>query len=187
MDVATRHFAFAPLTIRLQDDSELLVRPVRSDDSMEELTFLLHRAYKRLADEGFRFVATYQSVDETISRIRNARCWVAMKDDTLVATLSLYEPCAGSCEWYTQQDVWHFGQFAVEPALQGQGIGLQLIDCAEKTARAQGARELALDTAEGASHLIRFYSQRGYRFVQHVQWDRTNYRSVVLSKNLVEE
>lgn len=184
MDASAQHGAFSPLTIRLPDNSELLIRAVGSDDSMEELTSLLHRAYKRLADDGFRFVATYQSVDETIDRIRNARCWVGIRNGRIVATLSLYEPYAGTCEWYTREDVWHFGQFAVDPELQGQGIGLLLISCAENTARAHGARELALDTAEGASYLITFYSRRGYRLVQYVQWKVTNYRSVVLSKNL---
>lgn len=187
MEANVQHSMFSPSPVQLPDNSELLVRPVCSDDSMEELTELLHRAYKRLADEGFRFVATYQSVDETLRRISNARCWVGIRNGQLVATLSLYEPFSSTCEWYTKQDVWHFGQFAVEPALQGQGIGLLLLDCAEKTARAHGACELALDTSEGASHLVSFYKRHGYRFVQYVQWDVTNYRSVVLSKKLHDE
>ena len=48
-----------------------------------------------------------------------------------------------------------------------------------------GAAEIALDTAETAEELIRFYLKRGYRFIEHVTWtDVVNYRSVVLSKRV---
>jgi len=44
--------------------------------------------------------------------------------------------------------------------------------------------ELALDTAEGASHLIKYYSDKGYRFIEYINWEITNYRNVVLSEKL---
>lgn len=59
----------------------------------------------------------------------------------------------------------------------------QLLAFAESRARELGAREVAVDTAEGAHHLIRYYSTRGYREVGHAQWEHTNYRSVILSKS----
>lgn len=59
-----------------------------------------------------------------------------------------------------------------------------LIRRVEELAVQDGAAELALDTAEGAHHLIRYYSARGYRFVDYVQWNDTNYRSVLMSKRL---
>jgi len=46
---------------------------------------------------------------------------------------------------------------------------------------------VAVDTAEGAAHLITFYRARGYRQVAYAQWDHTNYRSVILSKRLKPE
>ena len=88
------------------------------------------------------------------------------------------------CAWYRQPDVFSFGQFAVRPDLQGQGLGGKMIDMMETEAAARGARELALDTADGADHLIRWYEKRGYRLVEHVSWGNTNYRSVVMSKTL---
>lgn len=186
METGGSHSVFSPFTVLLKDGSPLLVRPVQDGDSMEELTLLLHRAYKRLADDGFRFFATHQSVQDTADRIRDARCWIGIHDNRPVATLSLYDSDHGSgtCAWYAKEGVWHFGQFAVDPALQGQGVGALLLSAAERAARSYGARELALDTAEGARHLIDFYGRRGYRFVQYVQWSVTNYRSVVLSREL---
>jgi len=48
----------------------------------------------------------------------------------------------------------------------------------------KNVRELALDTAETAHHLIEFYKKRNYRYIETIQWNVTNYKSVVLSKSL---
>jgi hypothetical protein len=45
---------------------------------------------------------------------------------------------------------------------------------------------MALDTAEGATHLRRCYEAIGYRFIQYISWHDTNYLSLVLSKRLLE-
>jgi hypothetical protein len=42
--------------------------------------------------------------------------------------------------------------------------------------------ELAMDTAEQATHLVELYTRLGYRHVGWVQWPGKVYRSVVLSK-----
>lgn len=55
----------------------------------------------------------------------------------------------------------------------------------EQIAAADDAAELALSTAEPATHLIDYYIKRGYRPVAHS--DATlwrGYRSVILSKTL---
>jgi GNAT superfamily N-acetyltransferase len=80
--------------------------------------------------------------------------------------------------------VAHVGQFAVEPALRKRGIGGRLMDAAEELARAAGARELALDTAEPALHLIDLYGRRGFRLIEYAQWRGKRYRSVIMSKTL---
>lgn len=173
-------------TISVPNGANIALRPLSRSDSLGELTALLHRAYKPLADMGFRFFATHQSVDDTARRLEHAYCWVAVQENTIVATIALYGKKRPNerCAWYTNDGVWFFGQFAVAPELQGMGVGNRLLDMVESFARDNHASEIALDTAEGATHLIRLYTQRGYRFVEHVQWDVTNYRSVVLSKTL---
>lgn len=45
-----------------------------------------------------------------------------------------------------------------------------------------GINEIALDTAEPATHLVDWYTRRGYRFVQFVQWRDKTYRSKIMSK-----
>ncbi len=151
---------------------------------MAELTALLHRAYAPLAAAGMRFLASHQDEAKTRERCAEGECWVAVEGPRIVGTIS-WRPSRGEPgTWYGRPGVASFGQFAVEPELQGRGIGRELIGRVEQRAREEGYAELACDTAEGAAELIALYARLGYRLVGHVQWDVTNYRSVVLSKRL---
>lgn len=167
-------------------DGALQIREFRpGEDNLSELTGLLHRAYARLADLGLRFVATYQDDSITRDRMQGAECYVALRNGHLVGTI-LFRNASSTdgCPWYARQEVASFGQYAVEPDLQGTGIGSALLAVVEERARETGAAEIALDTAEPAHHLIEMYQSKGYRFIEYVQWDITNYRSVILSKSL---
>ena len=167
--------------------SRLSIRSWRSTDSIPELTRLLHRAYKPLADMGLRFVATYQDDEMTRKRISVGTCFVAQREPegVMVGTINYRPPgAADGTPWYELPTVAYFGQFAVEPALQRAGIGEMLLNAAEQAAKCDGATELAFDTSEQATHLIAYYSRRGFRFIEHVRWPDVNYRSVVMSKGL---
>lgn len=48
----------------------------------------------------------------------------------------------------------------------------------------KGMKYLALDTSEHAHQLISMYKKLNYRFIEYANWNVTNYRSVVLSKEL---
>ena len=164
----------------------MLIRPLAESDSLEELTGLLHRAYKRLADMGLKYYATHQSPEATRERTEKGTCLVGLMDARLVATLVFYDlHQTDGCPWYEREDVAHFGQFAVDPELQNRGLGSRMMDRVEDLACERGAPELALDTAERAQHLIHYYERRGYRRVGHADWrPLTNYRSVILSRAL---
>ena len=167
--------------------TSISIRSWRSTDSIPELTRLLHRAYKPLADMGLRFVATYQDDEMTRQRISVGKCFAAQcePDGVIVGTINYRPPgAADGTPWYEASNVAYFGQFAVEPALQKMGIGRMLLLAAEHAARTDGATELAFDTSEQAAHLIEYYTRRGFRFIEHVRWPDVNYRSVVMSKGL---
>ncbi len=161
------------------------IRPLDETDSLEELTALLHRAYKYLADLGLKFLATHQDVETTRHRAQAGDCFVAVREGRLIGTITFYRPGAHSkCPYYCLPEVCHVGQLAVDPALQKLGLANRLMDHVEAHGRDLGYSEIALDTAEPARHLIEWYNRRGYRVVAHQQWDVTNYRSVVMSKAL---
>ena len=156
------------------------LRPLDPDsDDFEALTALLHRAYARLAEMGLNFTAT------TRERCADGECWVAEREGMIVGTVVWgtgaddHDPAP-----YREHGVAHFNQFAVEPTLQGTGIGDRLLAKIEVRAREAGFHAMTLDTAEPAEHLIAFYCRRGYRQIATHQWGDKTYRSVILSKDL---
>ena len=52
------------------------------------------------------------------------------------------------------------------------------------TAGANGATEIACDTAEGATHWISLYERKGFRVIGRAAFEDTNYQSVILVKKL---
>jgi len=164
---------------------ELLIREFREDDAVPPITALLHAAYAPLAQMGFRYLATHQDDATTERRLRDGFSFLAEKDGILIGTITLRSHAPQSpCQWYRRPPVYTFGQFAVRSDLQRLGIGRRLLDFVTELAKQQGATELALDTAEGATHLRRWYERLGFRLVEHISWPETNYRSVVLSLTL---
>lgn len=162
------------------------IRRLQEEDSIPAITRLLHEAYAPLAAMGLRYTATHQNDEVTRSRLSRGIPWVAEQDGEIVATVTLYPTSSGSgsCRWYQKPGVFSFGQFAVRPDLQRHGLGARMISMLEAEAACRGALELALDTAENAYHLIRWYERFGFRFIEHMSWGNTNYRSVILSKTL---
>lgn len=164
----------------------VLLRRLGPADDLGALTLLLNRAYAPLAESGMKYLATWQDEAVTAERAAGpgAECWVAEEEGSVVGTITLREPHECEAAWFGRDDVMAFEQFAVAPERQGLGIGRRLLDHAEERARGRGFSELACDTAVPAAALRATYARRGYREVGRVDWDVTNYESVVLSKRL---
>jgi GNAT superfamily N-acetyltransferase len=159
--------------------------PERHSALIEPLTALLHEAYAPLAARGMKYLATHQAPSKTFERLQRGESTLGFLDGSLVSTVTLYrEDPVSACRYYRTAGVFSFGQFAVKQSHQGRGIGSAIMDMVESRAKELGARELALDTSEHASELIRMYTKRGYTLVGHTQWELVNYRSVIMSKSL---
>lgn len=165
----------------------IIARHLCADDPIPEITRLLHEAYAPLAEAGLRFTATHQGDEVTLRRLQRGIPFVGERDRKIIATVTLYPASApgACCGWYAEPGVFSFGQFAVHPGHQRRGIGERLVEMLERETLARGGRELALDTAEPAHHLRCWYEKLGYRFIEFADWSTTNYRSVILSKQLL--
>jgi predicted N-acetyltransferase YhbS len=162
------------------------IRPLARHDSIEALTALLQRSYAALGAMGLNYTAVDQTPEVTRRRNAGGLCLVAVDAaDRVIGTVLFYPPerTSGS-PWFNRPEVAKCAQFGVDPPFQKQGIGSRLADAAEAEARAAHAKEIALDTAEPATHLIEWYARRGYRFIEYAQWRGKRYRSVILSKSL---
>jgi GNAT superfamily N-acetyltransferase len=164
---------------------QVVIRLLQPTDSLQELTTLLHRAYRAQVEMGLRPLAGRQDVETTRKRTSSGECLVAVLDGKLVGTILFHEvEDAKGPPWFQNKHVDSFSQFAVDPDIQGRGIGQKLLETVERRARECGATELGLSMAEPDTNLMQFYLRRGYRFIEHWQWPYTNYRSAILSKPL---
>lgn len=158
----------------------------QKDDDVVTLTHLLNAAYKPLADMGLNYLASHQGPETTLKRITEAKCLIILSENQIIGTLSYYAPGVKTdSDWYRKPKVGVVGQFGILPEYQKHGLGTMLLNRAEIEAKTDGAEELALDTAEQAIHLHRFYANQGFRLVGTVNWQHTNYKSVVMSKSLI--
>jgi len=154
-------------------------------DSIVELTKLLHKSYKKLADVGLHFWATTQSEEQTLERIQGGKCLIAVEGGVIIGTICFYaSTIREDSKVYSQKNTGRFGQFAVDPVYQKLGLGRLLLEHVEKLALKNGKSYLALDTSEKALHLITYYKLMGYLPIEYIQWDRVNYQSIVMQKRI---
>jgi ribosomal protein S18 acetylase RimI-like enzyme len=150
MDTAApRHTA--PLTYRdaVLDDVPALVPLVesayRGDSSRTGWTSeadMLHG--QRTDPEGVREVITAPG----------SRLMTVERDGELVAC----------CQLEHRGDIAYFGMFAVRPQFQGEGLGRQIIEEAERRVRELWAvREMHMTVISVREELIAWYERRGYR------------------------
>ena len=158
----------------------IIVRPLAAEDSLVELTTLLHRAFARLKRMGLACRSADQPVAVTRQRIGQGECFVAVCGGRIVGTLTLYRhERTSESEVYRSRRVASLHQFAVEPEFQGRGIGRRLLEYAESWSARHGYRELALDTPAPAEHLIAFYQHHGFYRAETLAFTGRPYRSAV--------
>jgi len=184
-------------TVEIPAVGLVTLRRLRPTDNIEQLTDLLHRAYFKQVAMGLHALASHQSPEVTRRRVSRGECFVASTPDPdatparerILGTIMFQEPSWGSAptsgpRWFQRPDVCNFSQFAVDPTLQGKGLGILLLDLVERRARELNLREIALSTAERDEHLVTFYRRRGYRDIEPFDWGVTNYTSLIMSKSL---
>jgi GNAT superfamily N-acetyltransferase len=181
----------APVAV-VHDEGAVRVRLLSPADPIPAITGLLHRAYRKQMDMGLRPLAGRQDDATTARRCASGECYLAVmhgtrrgEADRIVGVILFHEvEDAEGPPWFRRKDVDYFSQFAVDPDLQGHGIGQKLLSTVERRAAECGSVEIGLSMAEPDADLMRFYLRRGYRLIEHWQWPYTNYRSAILSKTL---
>lgn len=161
-----------------------MIRRWSETDDVVALTDLIHRAYRQLADQGLNYIGTTQSVEKTLNRLAEGESWCADYEGHIVGTITLFAPGEQTgCEYYRTERPCAFGQFAVDPEIQGKGVGKALLEIAENRGREWGAKTLACDTSELAHDLIAMYRRWGFEIVGEADWrPSVNYKSVVLGR-----
>lgn len=154
------------------------IRLVQLND-VSALRRLLNSAYKKLADMGLNFNASFQDEELTADGILEGRTFVLELNGKLVGTMKLRNRNV-----LDDRPCMYIGRFAVDPEFQGQGLGLYLLKLAERLAEREGCRSIQLDTAQPAHHLVQFYQDYGFKIMKPIYFEGKTYCSWVLEKSL---
>lgn len=98
---------------------------------------------------------------------KGGRIFIALYGDTPVGTLAMYPLGTGG-------DEYELIKFAVNPTVQGKGIGTTLMLAAISEARTLNARRLYLESNTRCESAIRIYRKLGFRELemQHSEFAR---------------
>ena len=162
----------------------MIIRDLADDDDLALITDIIHAAYAQRQSENLRYWATYQTVEDTITRFKWGHGLVATIESRIIGTVTVRPPQPESpVIAYRDPGTWCLYQFAVHPDVQGRAIGQRLHDAALAHAKSSGARFATLDTAIAATGLIRMYERWGYSIRGECDWrPKTNYTSVVMRR-----
>jgi len=161
-----------------QNLGKIKIRLAKFGD-VPKLRKLLNAAYKRLADMGLNFNATFQDDDLTADGIVDGRTFVLDLQGEIIATMKLRHRNV-----IDERPCLYVGRFAVQPDLQGQGLGIYLLNLAEKLAKREGCSRIQLDTAQPAEHLVKFYEGNGFKIMKPTYFEGKTYCSWVLEKTI---
>lgn len=131
--------------------------------------------YKSLYTER-AFAATTPTPAETLQRISEGPVWVAVKDDTIVGTISALR----------DGDALYIRGMAILPAERGQRIGESLLHQIECFARARRYERLRLSTTPFLTRAIRLYERVGFQIVSEGNPEFFGTALFTMEKNLVD-
>ena len=156
----------------------VVIREMRDSDSFEELTALLHGAYREHLRQGRNYLAATQSVEMTRRRCEGGTTLLAFADGRLAGTATMRETRKGRCLCGS------LSQVAVSPDCRKLGLGKRLLNQLETMAREKGYSCLLCDTAATARELVSWYLRQGWQKVSCKSHPSTNYYSIVFRKYL---
>lgn len=189
MSIDPIHSGPHPDGVRVGDirKDDITVRRFMTGDAVPEITGLLHRAYARQRALGLDPLAGRQDDATTLERVLASEAYLAVADHAgvhLIVGIILFNEHEKVTfpPSFLEPGTAHFAMFAVDPQLQGIGVGVMLLEQCELRAREIGADRLALSMAEPDTSLRRYYERRNYQHIEDWKWPYTNYTSLILAR-----
>ena len=123
------------------------------------------------ASGNFQWSADYPNEAVFTDDVARGHLWVAEFDGAVagVAALTMdQDEEYAQADWDVTEPALVTHRLAVDPAAQGKGVALALMEQAEKQAQAQGLRTLRVDTNSENAATQRLFPKLGYRFAGEI-------------------
>lgn len=154
--------------------------------TIEELTTFIHSCYSIRKEKNLNYLGVHQSVEQTKKRLEGAKCYVALLDDKLIGTSTFRIIREKGGKWYEGNSRILSYQLATDSRYAMLGLTDKFRKVREECAKNENIDVIIGDTAdnENTQKLLSYIQKCGYRLVDYVSWENTNYYSVVYCKNI---
>lgn len=143
-----------------------VVRPVLPDEH-ERAAAVVLAAY---GDLGIDLGPYRASLADVAGRASAADVLVAVVDGRVVGTVTYVDGSGNAYAEFDDDDAAGIRMLAVDPAVQGRGVGGALVEACITRARAAGRRVIVLHTTSGMAAARRLYKARGFRRTPTRDW-----------------
>ncbi|MFD2721046.1 GNAT family N-acetyltransferase [Hymenobacter monticola] len=123
------------------------------------------------ASGNFQWTADYPNEAVFAADIAHNHLWVAELDGAIAGVAALTQDQDAEyaqADWDVTEPALVTHRLAVDPATQGKGVALALMNQAEKQAVAQGLKVLRVDTNSENVATQRLFPKLGYRFAGEI-------------------
>jgi ribosomal protein S18 acetylase RimI-like enzyme len=123
------------------------------------------------ASGNFQWSTDYPNEAVFLADIERHQLWVAELDGELAGVAALTQDQDeeyAQADWDVTESALVTHRLAVDPAAQGKGVALALMEQAEKQAVAQGLKVLRVDTNSENAATQRLFPKLGYRFAGEI-------------------
>lgn len=149
-----------------------------TEQDIEPLVPLINSAYQYENDEGsFKDPAALRSTPETIKLAMEEGVVVVATNPQSREIIGVFQYKDIPQQEGSEELVGYFGMLAVNPDLQGKGIGGRIVGIAENIARSRGRNTMQIQVVNHSTHLLDWYSRLGYQ-----EFDRTDWQAPFLRK-----
>ena len=156
----------------------------------EELVSVIRSATQTLNQNGIpQWDDVYPNAANVDEDLRNAQLYVVRAEGKIVGMVTLNRQCDPDYQngdWrYAGPDFVVVHRLIVSPAVQGQGIGAQIMRMAETLLREQGVQSIRLDAFTQNPYSLRLYEKLGYRVTGEAVWRKG--RFYLMEKLIAQE
>ncbi|MDO7845101.1 GNAT family N-acetyltransferase [Hymenobacter sp. M29] len=150
----------------------MLVTRRATPDDIPAILGLVRRVVPLMQASGnFQWSADYPNAEVFRADIEQKHLWVVELEGAIAGVAALTQDQDAEyaqADWDVSEPALVTHRLAVDPAAQGRGVALALMEQAEKQAVAEGLRVLRVDTNSENAATQRLFPKLGYRFAGEI-------------------